>query len=302
MAYTNDRIGRVHYRPFVKQYGYVDTILANCKYQQDRIFPGKATVNRVICVPGIGSNKPFSVLITDTMPDLGFISASQCFPRYRYPPQPGNTLFAEASGTTRIDNIFDSTLTHFRDYYRNTAITKDAIFDYVYGILHAPLYRTRFKNDLSKELPRVPLAEGFEAFRQAGAALTNLHLGYESSAEYLLDCIFKGKGSPESHHFRLSRKPMHLAKKDPSTLEVNEYISLTGIPALAHEYHVNGRTPLEWFMDRYRITQDRDSGIVNDPNEWFENPEDLMRAIRQIVTVSVETMQIVKNLPDPFEG
>ena len=147
----------------------------------------------------------------------------------------------------------------------------------------------------------MPLAVGFEAFQHAGAALAILHLGYESCAEYPLDCLFKREGSPESCHFRLGPKPMRLMKKDPSTLVVNETISLAGIPAIAHEYQVNGRTPLEWFIDRYRITLDKKSGIVNDPNEWFENPEDLMGAIRRIVTVSVETMQIVNNLPDPFK-
>ena len=300
-VYSRDLIGKVHYRPFVKQYGYVDAIFVSSKYQQGRIFPSKDTTNRVICLQGIGETKPFSVLITDTMPDLHLISASQCFPRYRYQLPSGNTLLTEERGLKRIDNIFDSTLACFRAFYRNSAMTKDDIFDYVYGILHAPLYRKRFKADLSKELPRVPLAEGFDAFREAGAALTNLHLGYESCAEYPLDCIFKGKGSPESHHFCLSRKAMRCAKNDPSILIVNETISLAGIPAIAHEYQVNGRTPLEWFMDRYKITHDTKSGIVNDPNEWFENPEDLISAIRRIVTVSVETMQIVYNLPDPFK-
>ena len=301
VTYSGDRIGRLYYRPFVKQYGYVDDIFAHRMGKLDRIFPGKDTANRVICVPGIGSTKPFSVLITDIMPDLELISKSQCFPRYRYQLPSGNTLLTEERGLRRIDNIFDSTLACFHAFYRNTTITKDDIYDYVYGILHAPLYHKRFKADLSKELPRVPLAEGFDAFRKAGAALANLHLGYESCLEYPLDCIFKGRGSPDSHHFRLSRKAMRCAKNDPSILIVNEYISLAGIPSIAHEYQVNGRTPLEWFMDRYKITHDTKSGIVNDPNEWFENPEDLISAIRRIVTVSVETMQIVYNLPDPFK-
>ena len=301
VAYSEDRIRRAHYRPFVKQYGYIDPVLANRKYQQDRIFPGKDTANRVICVSGIGSTKPFSVLITDTMPDLEITSKSQCFPRYVYELPTGSTLFAEASGLRRIDNIFNSTLARFRDHYHNSAITRDAIFDYVYAILHAPLYRTRFKDDLTKELPRVPLTPEFDAFSKAGAALVTLHLGYETCAEYPLELIFKGEGSPEARHFRLGRKKMRLAKNDRSTLEINEYISLAGIPPLAHDYHVNGRTLLEWFMDRYRITQDRKSGIINDPNEWFEQPDDLIHAIRRIVTVSVDTMQIVDNLPDPFE-
>ena len=81
---------------------------------------------------------------------------------------------------------------------------------------------------------------------------------------------------------------------------MNEHVSVAGIPPEAHEYVVNGRTPLEWFIDRYRIIRDRHCGIVNDPNGWFSTPEDLISAIRRVVHVSVEMVRIVAGLPDPF--
>ena len=90
-------------------------------------------------------------------------------------------------------------------------------------------------------------------------------------------------------------------KEERSVLIVNDHLRLAGIPARAHDYQVNGRTPLEWFIDRYRATRDRDSGIVNDPNGWFEDPRDLVAAIRRIVRISVETAHIVAGLPEPFD-
>lgn len=104
----------------------------------------------------------------------------------------------------------------------------------------------------------------------------------------------------QSHHFRLGERAIRFADAARTVLIVNEHFRLAGIPAEAHAYVVNGRTPLEWFIDRYRVTQDRQSGIVNDPNGWFAQPEDLVTAIRRIVHVSVETVRVVAGLPEPF--
>ena len=300
VMYSEDQLRRINYRPFIKQYGYIDHILSNRTTQIDFISPIEGIENRVICFPELGPITPFSTIIANAVPDGGILSKIQCMPRYTYRRHSGSPLFAEAKGIRRMDNIADSALDHFQAHYQNPSITKDAIFDYVYGILHSPIYRKQFQNNLCKELPRIPLAPNFLAFRVAGATLSDLHLGYESCAEYPLKIIFTGTGKPQSHHYRLTRKAMRFAGNDSSTLIVNKWISLSGIPAIAHEYHVNGRSALGWYMYRYKITRDRKSGITNDPNEWFEKPEDLISAIRRIVTVSVETMRIVNSLPDPF--
>lgn len=196
----------------------------------------------------------------------------------------------------RVDNITDTALRAFRVRYGDSAITKDAIFDYVYGVLHSPVWRERFANDLTKELPRIPFADDFHAFADAGASLTELHLGYETCREHPLELCFAGEGEPRSEHFRLGPKAMKL-EDGGAALRVNEHVRLTGIPADAHRYKVNGRTPLGWFIDRYKITRDKRSGIVNDPNGWFEAPRDLIAATRRIVHVSVETVRIVEGLP-----
>ena len=199
----------------------------------------------------------------------------------------------------RVDNITDTALAAFREHYADHAITKDQIFDYVYGLLHAPEYSRRFASDLSKGLPRIPFASDFAAFERAGRDLAALHLGYETCEQASLRCVFNGEGEAGAEHYRLGRRKMKLAN-DGSILVVNEHIRVEGIPREAHRYEVNGRSPLGWFIDRYHVKKDRRSGIVNDPNGWFDDPRDLIAAIRRVVHVSTETVRIVNSLPDPF--
>ena len=298
--YDEGVIRRVAYRPFVASNCYADYTFIQRKYQMDRIFPDGSRENRVICVPGLGSHRPFSVLVTDRIPDLNLNAAgAQCFPRYYYrkPSEHGSELPGVEEDSHCVDNISDKALSSFSEHYRDDTITKDAIFDYVYGVLHAPTYQEAFANDLSKELPRIPFAPNFYAFAEAGGALGELHVGYERSERYSLELVFAHEGEPYPRHFRLTEKAMRFTDDEKRTLTINEHVSLSGIPAEAHRYVVNGRTPLEWYIDRYRIKKDKESGIVNDPNGWFEDPRDLVTAIERIVHVSVESTRIIEGLP-----
>ena len=302
--YDEGYIRKAAYRPFVATNCYADYTLINSKYLVDRIFPNSSSENQVICVPNIGGQSAFSVLMTDMMPDLHFNETSQCFPRYCYQPPPSTPAEADTTETlegiepdsNRIDNITHTALDTFLYHYNDSTITKDMIFDYVYGLLHAPRYREQFANNLYKEMPCIPFAPDFHAFAEAGKELAELHLGYETCKRYPLEVIFAGDGDAQPHHFRLTEKPMRL-EDDKTTLIINDHVRLSGIPAEVHRSVVNGRTPLEWFIDRYYIKQDRDSGIVNDPNGWFENPLDLVTAIKRIVYVNVESTRIIDRLP-----
>ena len=192
--FKENYIRKVMYRPFVATNCYADYTFA--QENMGQIFLDSADENRVICVPGIGSKKAFSALMTDTMPDLGFNNASQCFPRYQYakPTDATNTTGTFEgidAAPDRIDNISDTALHAFREHYSDNTITKDAIFDYVYGILHAPSYREEFANDLSKMIPRIPFAPDFRAFAAAGAALADLHLNYETCERYPIHIYLK---------------------------------------------------------------------------------------------------------------
>ena len=300
--FEDSYIREAAYRPFVAMNCYADHTFLSRALQLDQMFPENSSENRVICLPGKGSKKPFSALVVGIMPDLGFNDATRCFPRYQY-PQPANaSQITSTDESERIDNISDTALCNFREHYGDNTITKDDIFDYVYGILHAPSYREEFANDLSKMIPRIPYAPDFHAFAEAGKALADLHLNYEICEQYPDLNVEPIKPSllweEKPEHFLLGKRAMRFAdKQERTTLIINEHVCVSGIPEEAHRYVVNGRTPLEWFIDRYKIKQDKNSGIINDPNGWFDNPRDLIAAVQRIVHISVESTKIIENLP-----
>lgn len=304
--YQPSNVTKIQYRPFVKQYCYVEYVLINNKYQMDRIFPKTMEKNYAICVSGIGSTKPFSALLVNHAPDLHLISFGQCFPRYRFRSLRTNQpkLLESESSLDRIDNITNDALIKFRMHYVEDSISKDDIFYYVYGILNSPLYKKRFSNDLSKGLPRIPLVRDLKTFslvRGRGGQLAKRHLDYESCAEYPLSVERNELNERDNRGSFVGKRAMSFVNPDKTSLRINESITLHGIPESAHQYQVNGRTPLEWFIDRYKISTDRESGITNDPNAWFTDLEDFLTAIRRIVYVSVESTRIIEGLPDPFD-
>ena len=307
--FMDNYIRKVSYRPFVATNCYADYTFAQRKGKIQQIFPESSSENCVICLPNKGSKNPFSALITDTMPDRHFIEAAQCFPRYQY-PKPSDKQNASESllgiddTPDRIDNISDTALRTFREHYTDDSITKDVIFDYVYGILHAPSYCEQFANDLSKMIPRIPFAPDFHAFAEAGKKLAELHLNYETCEQYPLSVEFPNISSPptdledaDPNLFLLTEKAMRFGDIERKTLIINEHVRLSSIPEDAHRYIVNGRSPLEWFIDRYKIKTDPDSGILNDANGWFADPRDIVPAIARIIHLSVQSTRIINTLP-----
>ena len=296
VRFSADNIRVVQYRPFVKQHCYADHHFAQRPALTATMFPPEQA-NRAICVTGVGSTKPFSALMVDCLPDLELISKGQCFPRHRFhqkeESQPG--LPGHGDTLTKVDNVTETTLETFRKHYKDRGITKSAIFDYIYGVLHAPDFRARFANDLAKELPRIPFAPDFHAFADAGRALARLHLRYETCRRHPLEVASTAPN--DATRFRLTKRRMRYLDAEKSRLAINDTTQLHGIPPQAHHYEVNGRTPVDWLIDRYHVSQDKQSGIVNDANEWFAKPKDLLAAIERVVHVSVETVRIVSGLP-----
>jgi len=287
----------VMYRPFIKQNLYADYTFSQAPGQTRGIFPAKGCENRAICVPGVGSTKPFSALIVDCMPDLHFVGFGQCFPRFRYERREQSTLLNEDNEWVRVDNISDKALAAFRSRYGDPDISKDWIFYYVYVVLHANDYHKRFTDDRSKTLPRIPFAPEFQALAEAGQTLSKLHLGYETGPQYPL--ATETTNTSGEHPDRLfGTRAMRLTGDDNSVLVVNEHLRISGIPTDAHRYVVNGRTPLGWFIDRYRISTDKKSGITNNPNAWFPDEDNFISAVRVIVHLAVDTTRIVDALPN----
>ena len=297
------------YRPFRKQYLAFADIIVDEQGSNGEFFPTPETEkeNMVICVSGVGSSRPFHCLISNVIPDLHFTGDSQCFPFYAY----------DEDGTNRKENITDWAVERFRERYeggsphpksfsqrekdlhpspsgRGTegegkAITKLDIFYYIYGLLHHPEYRTKYAANLKRELPRIPFAEDFWAFSNAGKKLAELHLNYESADEYPLQIIEK---EGEALDWKVLK--MRLSK-DKTQIVYNDFLTLAGIPKDAFEYKLGNRSALDWIIDQYRIKTDERSGITNDPNREDE-PEYIVRLVKKIITVSLKTMEIVKTL------
>lgn len=299
---TEMRIGL--YRPFFKNHLYFDRNFIQRPYQIPKLFPTSTTENRVICVSAAKDGIP--VLITDCIPDLHFNGDTQAFPLYYYEERAkaAPSLF-DAAGESeyiRRDGVSDFILTQARSRY-GERVSKEDIFYYVYGFLHSPEYRSRFSADLKKMLPRLPLVESpkdFWAFSKAGRELAKLHLGYDDfqnapSAEAIGVTV---RGA-ESGHF-LVEKMRFPSKDDKSRILYNSQITVENIPAQAYEYQVNGKSAIEWVMERYAITTHKESGIKNDPNDWAAevgNPRYILDLLLSVIRLSVETVEVVRGLP-----
>ena len=210
-------------------------------------------------------------------------------------------------------NVTDWCLGQFHERYGDESITKDDIWEYLYGVMHAPDWRERYRHDLARNLPRVPLAEDFEAFRSAGRALMDLHVGYETCPECpgivceVDDELDDGDADPDA--YQITGKRMQGRNADGSkcgknddwdVLVVNDRCRLVGIPPEAHAYKVSGRSPLQWAVDQLKFKHDAKSGITDDPNGWHawaDDPFELIRHLRRLAHVGVETHRIVSTLP-----
>ena len=288
------------YRPFCKEWLYFDRQWNEMVLQMPSLFPTPEHPNRVIAVSGVGAGTGYSALMTEAIPCLhlaGAGNAVQCFPRYRYvavaerdPP------FRADGGYERHDAISPRTLDAYRTRF-GAEVTADDVFYYVYGVLHSPEYRTRFAAELGKMLPRLPMVDAFTEFRDAGRRLAELHVGYESVDPWPLRGLPDASADPRE----LRVEKMHFGggarTPDRSTIVVSPTVSLSGIPEEAHRYEVNGRTALEWLLDRYRVRVDQDSGITNDPNDWSDDPHYIVDLVARVVRVSVESAAIIDKLP-----
>jgi len=321
-AHDNSSVTTSLYRPFTKQWIYFNRTFNERVLQMPRIFPHAGAENLVIQFNAKYNGSGVPVLVSNALPDLHCNGDSQCFPLYLYDEQAqaedsgSSDLFSateqgnDEPGLKRRDAITDEGLSHFQEAYPGERITKEDLFYYVYGILHSGDYRTRFADNLSKELPRIPKvknAADFWAFSRAGRDLAGLHLNYETVEKYPFN--IQAKGNLVDEDYRVTK--MKFGKKrceetgkninDLSTVIYNGKITMTGIPEEAWDYVVNGKAALNWVMERQAVSTHKASGIVNDANDWaietMGNARYPLELFQRVVTVSVETQKIVRSLP-----
>ena len=326
----SNQIRCASYRPFVSSHLYFGDLFIHRRGQFDYIFPHAGITNLVICVTGVGS-LGFYCMITDRIADLCFVKqgngGDQCFPLYWYEENKNKqrSLFDEELNDDYIrrDGITDWILKEVRTRYGTKNITKEMIFYYVYGLLHSKDYRERFAADLKKSLPRIPIVDSIEDFMdfyKAGKELADLHLNYEEVPP-CSGVVVRGnrqvpmtvKQDPATggyievpvddgayDYFRVIDKMRFKSKEDKSTIIYNGNITIENIPAKAYDYIVNGKSAIEWLVERYAVTIDKKSLIKNDANDWareHHKPRYILDLVLSVINVSVQTVDIVNNLP-----
>jgi len=282
-TFSSEKIRNSVYRPFCFEFLFFDEILTHRKGQFPHILPTIQTEseNQIVCVSGVGSRIPFISLLSNNIPNLSLVvEPVQCFPFYTY----------NEDGSNRKENITDWALSQFRSHYKDNSISKWDVFHYIYGLLHCPQYREKYAANLKRELPRIPFAPDFQVFADAGRKLAELHVNYEKQPEFPLKYI---ENKDEKLDWRVEK--MRLSK-DKTAIIYNNFLTLSGIPKEAYEYRLGNRSALDWIIDQYQVKTDKRSGIVNDPNR-ADDPQYIVKLIGKVVTVSLETVKIIKELP-----
>ena len=287
------------YRPFTKQYLYFNRFWNERYSQQDKF---KNINNKVIFITGTGGKKGFSTLISDILIDLNSMDAgASCYPLYYIEEDnKSKSLFQTLDGIekeNKKDGISDYIFNLVKEKY-STKISREDIFYYVYGFLHNEDYKKEFEADLKKLIPRLPLVDDYNTFKtysDIGRELANLHLNYEN-IERDSNIIVEGE---ESNNFKVEK--MRFENKDKKDIIIfNSDIKIKNIPLEAYDYQVNGKSAVEWIVERYVVSVNKDSGIENNPNLWAEenkNPKYILDLLLSIISLSLKTNELIKELP-----
>jgi predicted helicase len=213
-------------------------------------------------------------------------SAAQCFARFRYTPE-----------GARIDNITDWALKQFTTRYKpvkKRPITKDAIFHYVYGVLHDPLYREKYAQNLKREFPRIPFHEDFWRWADWGEKLMALHIHYELVEPWPL----QRADTPDAKAARAGQSPRPILKSDPDAgiIMIDSETQLGGVPKQAFAYRLGNRSALDWILDQHKEKTPKDPTIREKFNTYrfADHKERVIDLLKRVTRVSVETMEIVE--------
>ncbi|MUU21712.1 DEAD/DEAH box helicase [Helicobacter pylori] len=270
------------YRPFNKQWLYWDKNLNEEQYQLPKIFPDKSACNVVINT-GVGNGKDFSALVSDFISDLSLISPNQAYPLYYYDDL-GN----------RYDAISGYALNLFRRHYKDDSIVEEEIFYYIYAIFHHKGYLEKYKNSLAKEAPRIALSEDFKELSVLGKELAELHLNYESGEMHtsVKHNLLENAGMEGYYDVVQMKKD-----KNGDRIQYNHHITITQIPKKAFDYVVNGKSAIDWVIERYSITTDKDSLIENNPNH-YAGGQYVFELLCRVITLSVKSVDLIEKISE----
>ncbi len=334
--FDKNEILKLNYRPFSKQWYYSNKVfsdrLTNNHYQ---MFGSKfEKQNFVITFSGVNHSKSFQTLAVNSLFGLDFLEKTQSLPLYTY------------SENQKHENITDWALDQFQTHYANKSeppalaggltdagknnpsanadgsdgtngakITKQDIFYYVYAVLHSPVYRKKYEQNLKREFPRLPFYDDFRQWRDWGERLMDLHINYETHEPFALDrkdldltakkrigqnSMFDLIGNKIIDDFAAAPTTKLRADKESGTIVIDSLTTLTGVPALAWEYKLGNRSALEWILDQYKEKKPQDQTIAEQFNTYrFEDyKETVIDLLKRVCNVSVKTMDIVAQMPN----
>ena len=318
-SFNASNVVKATYRPYSKQWLYFDKYFNEEVLQNKKIFPDHLLDNLVIVFKQRWQSYGYPAFISNCVVELQPDGGTQCFPLYLYEElvidvnDSQRNLFSQVASERfkRRDAITDDGLQHFQEAYPGEEIRKEDIFYYIYGLLHSQVYRDRYADNLSKELPRIPrvkTAEGFWRFSEAGRELAHWHLNYETIEAYKATVEEKGDKSDRVAFYRVEKMKHPKVKNDEgksvndlTTVIYNSRITVSDIPVEAYDYVVNGKPAIEWVIERQCVKTDKDSGIVNDANDWanetMNDPRYPLDLLLRVIRVSLETNRIVASLP-----
>ena len=290
--FNEKNIKEVLYRPFCKQYLYYNSDFNECMYKTSKIFDKD---NKVICIHGLNGNKDFSVIMTSDLVDLNLMGAGvQCLPIQYYDNLDAEetTLFNNIS----VSNINNNVISYIEKKYGKT-ISKEDLFYYIYAFLHSKEYRKKYSSDLKKLFPYIFVPKDYNIFIKyidAGKKLAKIHIEYEKVKPYN-KCIIEKK----RENYRVEKITFQ-NKTNKNNIKFNNDILIKNIPSRTYEYIINGRSAVEWIMDRYQLRIDKKSGILNDPNDWCKEKNDekyIYNLLLKVINISLKTLDIIDSLP-----
>ncbi len=282
--FSQEKISVSLYRPFNKQYFYYERELSWSFYLMKKIFPDKSVRNVVINT----TTRNFCSLIGDAIPDTHFIGDANAYPLYYYDDL-GN----------RYNAISGYALNLFRRHYKDNAITEEEIFYYIYAILHHKGYLEKYKNSLTKEAPRIALSEDFKELSILGKELGELHLNYESGEMHTSVAynLLENAGMEGYYDVdKMTKKGDKMTKKGDSII-YNQNITITKIPQKAFEYVVNGKSAIDWVIERYQKTTDEDSLIENNPND-YAGGKYVFELLCRVIKLSEKSVDLIEKISE----